>query len=416
MTIGDLTYEELKFGLECRMLDADEIHSKFGMSKRQDAINRFKQITGKEVKQYTSGVYKGQWYIRIPDPTKKEGRRTVRKPTKAQVEDAIIEYLAKIDDNPTIEELFSEWNDRRLELKKIGKSSHTRHIQCFKRHYSEFGKKRIKELNGEDIVDFLEEQIPLHNLSSKAFALLKSITKGTLKYAKKKKYIIWSPETVLADLDVSDTQFAKTIKEDYEEVFNEEETVKMMSYCINNLDKRNAAVLLMFITGLRIGEVATLKHEDINFFNNTVSVRRTETRYKVDGKDVYDIKEYPKTKNGVRKVVVPTSYKWLLQYLFDNSKEHGFVFTENGNRLTTLLIRKRDYKICKEVSVYKKSPHKIRATYDTILLDSGVDKRTVKDQMGHADIAVSEKNYHRNRKSIETKQGIIDGIPEFQAI
>ena len=408
--------KELKFLVDNGMIDLDDVRSMIEMNERKEKLAKF----GKSPKQYTSGVYEGQWYIKIPDPTKKgkvqDARKTVRKATKKECEDVILEYLAQFEDNPTIEDLFTEWNDRRLELKKIGKSSHTRHIQCFKRHYSEFGKQRIKELKGEDIVDFLEEQIPLHNLSSKAFALLKSITKGTLKYAKKKKYIIWSPETVLADLDVSDTQFAKTIKEDYEEVFNEEETAKMLSYCTTNLNMRSAAVVLMFVSGVRVGEVVTIKHEDINYFNNTVFVRRTETRYKVNGKDVYDVNEYPKTKNGVRKVVVPSSYKWLLRYLFENSKEHDYVFTENGKRLTTLLIRKQTYKICKKVGVYKKSPHKIRATYDTILLDSGVDKRTVKDQMGHADIAVSEKNYHRNRKSIETKQGIIDAIPEFQAI
>ena len=91
-----------------------------------------------------------------------------------------------------------------------------------------------------------------------------------------------------------------------------------------------------------------------------------------------------------------------------------FVFEENGKRITTLLIRKRIYSICKKTGVYKKSPHKIRATYDTILLDNGVDKRTVKDQMGHSDIAVSEKNYHRNRKSIKNKAVIIDGIADFR--
>lgn len=406
----------LNFAVEHGMIDLDDVCSKMEMNDRREKLAKF----GSEPKQYTSGVYKGQWYVKIPDPTKKgkvkDPRKTVRKATKKQCEDVILEYLAQFEDNPTLQELFTEWNDRRLQLKKIAKSSHTRHIQCFERHYAEFGKQRIKELSTEAVIDFLEEQIPLYNLNSKAFALLKSITKGTLKHAKKKKYIDWSPDLVLADLDVSDTQFSKTIKEDYEEVFDEDETAKMMSYCIDNLDMRNAAVLLMFVTGLRIGEVATLKHEDINYFNNTVSVRRTETRYKVDGKDVYDVKEYPKTKNGIRNVVVPTSYKWLLVYLSNNSKEHDFVFTENGKRITTLLIRKRDYKICKKTGVYKKSPHKIRATYDTILLDSGVDKRTVKDQMGHSDISVSEKNYHRNRKSLETKQGIMDGIPEFQAI
>jgi hypothetical protein len=38
----------------------------------------------------------------------------------------------------------------------------------------------------------------------------------------------------------------------------------------------------------------------------------------------------------------------------------------------------------------------------------------VKDQMGHADIRTSESNYHRNRKSHNRKQEIMDSIKEFQ--
>ena len=79
-------------------------------------------------------------------------------------------------------------------------------------------------------------------------------------------------------------------------------------------------------------------------------------------------------------------------------------------------IRKREYAVCRKVGVHKKSPHKIRATYDTILLDAKVDNRMIKDQMGHADIRTSEINYHRNRKSHERKTAIIDSIPEFKIV
>ena len=86
---------------------------------------------------------------------------------------------------------------------------------------------------------------------------------------------------------------------------------------------------------------------------------------------------------------------------------------EKDKRLTTLLIRKRVYKMCKDTNIYKKSPHKIRATYDTILLDANLDKRFIKDQMGHSDITTSEKYYHRNRKSLDKKSEMINSISEF---
>ena len=352
----------------------------------------------------------GKWYTYLPD--EKKGRILKKKSTKKDIEDVIIEYQKEVMTNPTIEELFVEWNDHRRDIGKIAKSSHTRLQQVYDRHFKEFGKRKIKDINKNEWIDFLEEQIFEHNLSSKAFASLKSITKGTLKWAKRQGLITYNPELMLTELDLSDTFFSKRIKEDYEEVFNEEETQKLLSYLLKNRDIRNDGIILLFVSGMRVGELVGIKAQDINLNLNTVKIRRTETRFKEGDKTIYSIKEYPKTQAGIREIVIPSSYSWLLKELSEKKTE--FTFEENGKRLTTLLIRKRVYSICKKIGVYRKSPHKIRATYDTILLDNGIDKRLIKDQMGHSDISVSEKNYHRNRKTIKNKAAIINSITDFR--
>ena len=89
---------------------------------------------------------------------------------------------------------------------------------------------------------------------------------------------------------------------------------------------------------------------------------------------------------------------------------------EAGRRFTTNVIRKRLRKICGEVNIPHSSPHKIRKTYGSALLDHGVDNKLIMEQMGHADIACTEKHYHRNRRSYEKKTKIIDQIPDFQMV
>lgn len=217
-------------------------------------------------------------------------------------------------------------------------------------------------------------------------------------------------------MDISNSEFTKTSKEDREEVFNEEETSIAIKYLKDNLDIRNSAVLLMFITGMRIGEIVALKPEDINIEKNTIKISRTETRYKENGKNIFAVNPFPKTQSSNRTIVIPSNYKWFLRNLKAYSENKEWVFMEKDKRLTTLLIRKRVYKMCKDTNIYKKSPHKIRATYDTILLDANLDKRFIQDQMGHANITTSEKYYHRNRKSIEKKIEIINSIPEFALV
>ena len=94
-----------------------------------------------------------------------------------------------------------------------------------------------------------------------------------------------------------------------------------------------------------------------------------------------------------------------------------YIFVNNhGERLTTNCFRRRLERVCKWVGVYHKSPHKIRKTYGSILLDNNVDKNLVIQQMGHTDIVITENHYHRNRKSIEKKVEILSAIPDFQCL
>ena len=404
--MSKITSEDLNFLVTHGIIDMPDIQSIIDMEKKKELIEKhpYKAWQGKD----------GNWYVYLPD--KERGRILKKRTTQTSIENVIVAYQKEQIENPTIEEVFTEWNDYRCELKKIAKSSHTRMRQTFNRHFKEFGKKRVKNVTEEQWIEFLERQIPEYNLTAKSFASLKTIVRGILKRAKRKKYISFNADSIFSDLDVSDKEFFKSIKEDYEEVFDENETASMINYLKENCDIRNAGILLLFVTGMRIGELATLQHEDLNPETNTIKIRRTETRYEENGTTVYEIKDYPKTQSGVREIVVPTSYQWLVRDLYAHSSTGDFIFKEKGERLTTYHLRKREYYVCKQTGVYKKSPHKIRATYDSILLDANVDRRMVKDQMGHSEIKTSENNYHRNRKSFDRKQQILDAIPEFNNV
>lgn len=246
--------EDLNYLFNSEIISIPNIQSIIKMTKRQKLLNNhpYKIWEGSN----------GKWYTYLPDDNK--GRILKKRNTKKDIEDVVIIYWDEIINSPTIEKIFNEWNDYRLELKKISKSSHTRLQQVFKRHYSEFGKKRIKDITENEFIEFLEKQIPEHSLSAKAFASLKTITKGILKRAKRKELISYNAEDVLSQLDISNNEFNKIIKEDYEEVFDEKETQIAIKYLKDNLDIRNSAILLMFITGIRIGEIVALKPEDTN--------------------------------------------------------------------------------------------------------------------------------------------------------
>lgn len=396
--------ELLKYAIENGMIDLSYVQAQIEMNKRKEILEK-----------HTYKIWKGsdgKWYTYLPD--KEKGRILKKRVSRASIEDDVISYWKEELENPTIKEVFEEWNNRRLELKKISPATHVRNCQIFNRHYADFGKRRIKCIDSDDIGDFLEEQIPKHGLSAKAFSNLKTITRGLLKRAKKRKLITFNVEEIFQELDTSETDFKKVIKEDCQEVFSEEEMPKMLRYLSDNLDVKNIGILLMFVTGIRVGELVALKHEV--FDGNSFKIRRTETRYlDGNGKNVYAVKEFPKSAAGVRTVIIPKNFTWLCDVIRKLNPYGEYIFVDaNGKRMTTNCIRRRMERNCKLLGIYRKSPHKIRKTYGTILLDHNIDNRLIMDQMGHTDIICTENHYHRNRKSIDRKAEILDSIPEFQ--
>lgn len=311
------------------MIDLSYVQEQIEMNKRKELLQKhpYKIWEGKD----------GKWYTYLPD--KNKGRILKKRASKEAVEDDVVNYLRSELENPTVKEVFDEWNDRRIELKKISKATHLRNKQTFDRHYQIFGSKKIKYVSIDDFEEFLEEQISEKELTAKAFSNLKTITRGMLKRAKKRKLISFNVEEIFQDIDTSEKDFKKIIKEDYEEVFDEKEMPMMIDYLKNNLDAKNVGILLMFATGIRFGELVALKHDV--FDRNTFKIRRTETRFiGSDGKYVYDIKEFPKSAAGVRTVVIPKDYEWLCAQIKMLNPFGEYIFTDkNGKRLTTNCIR-----------------------------------------------------------------------------
>lgn len=396
-------FAALNYALSHGIIDMSYVQEKYEMDKKKEYLQQHKWAISKGKD--------GYWRTYLPD--KENGRKMVKKISKEEVEDVVIKYWEGESENPTVREVFNEWNDRRLELKKIAESTHLRNQQFFNRHYVEFGERKIKSLTAEEVEEFLEEQIPKFNLTAKAFSGLKGITKGFLKRAKKRKLIDFNVEELFQELDTSDSDFHKNIKEDYEEVFSEDEMPIIMEYLENNLDMLNIGILLMFITGIRVGELVTLKHRD--FEENSIKIRRTETRYKDENdKYVCEVKDFPKTQAGVRTVIIPDDYIWVTKKLQRINPFEEYIFVKDGFRISAQSVRMRLKRVCKNTGVYHKSPHKIRKTYGSILLDNQIDNKLIMGQMGHTDILCTENHYHRNRKDKNKKSQILSSIPEFQ--
>jgi len=153
---------------------------------------------------------------------------------------------------------------------------------------------------------------------------------------------------------------------------------------------RDQLVLELFYgTGIRLSELIALKENNIDRRNRTI---------KVLGK-----------RNKERVIPFAQSIVSLLEnYQMKRDKEieeneHGFLLvTEKGEQLYPMLV----YKIVKRylsefTSSEKRSPHILRHTYATHLLNNGAEINAVKDLLGHSSLAATQVYTHNSMDKLK---------------
>ena len=139
---------------------------------------------------------------------------------------------------------------------------------------------------------------------------------------------------------------------------------------------------LLYATGLRVGELSSLKLRDVDFGSSSISVigKGQKERVVLFGEKASTaLRDYLKVRNSFRKGADP-------EYVFLNLR---------GNRLTETRIRQVLRAYVRKKGLYKKvSPHTLRHTFATHLLTSGADLRFIQELLGHSSLSTTQKYAH----------------------
>lgn len=133
---------------------------------------------------------------------------------------------------------------------------------------------------------------------------------------------------------------------------------------------------LLYATGLRVSELVNIKLEDINLNNREIKVIGKGKKMRI----VYF--------NDV-------CFKYLNIYLnrfkeINKENSNYLILNRNGKKITTRGISLIIDKIIKKTSIIKNiSPHKLRHTFATHLLNNGCDLLTVQELLGHSSISTT---------------------------
>lgn len=404
MELNNLQYNQdseiLRFIIESGKININDVQNSMEAMKRKELLEQhpYKIWQGKD----------GEWYTKL---IAKDGTKKLRhRKTRNELENVIIEHVQNVMNCPTIETVFYEWMNIRLERGEIEKSTYSRYERDFSRYFAKIRDSKIQSITELILEDFIKRTIQEQKLTRKAFSNMRTLIYGIFRYAKKKNLVNFSIKSTMDDIEFSKNEFQKVCHEDNEQVFMLDEEAKIIEYLENNQDLLNLGLLLLFKTGLRIGELTSLNKEDIR--ERQIHISKTETIYQdKDGKTHYDIKPFPKTEAGIRDVIIPDNCVWILHKIRKLCPFGQYVFMQDGERIRSYVFRTRLYSNCKKLGIVVKSPHKIRKTYGSKLYDSGeVPESFMMEQMGHTDISCLKKHYYYNRMNDEEKRQILNQV------
>ena len=162
-------------------------------------------------------------------------------------------------------------------------------------------------------------------------------------------------------------------------VLNKEEINSMFESTLNL--KHRLALMILYYSGIRVNEIVNLKWEDIDFQRGTIHLKTAK------GEKERVIFFHEKLKN-------------LIEYF--NLKKEGFVFISNfgkkyDKRTIQLIVRNasRKARISKKVT-----PHILRHSFATHLLEAGADIRHIQKLLGHSNLQTTQIYTHVANKDI----------------
>jgi len=147
---------------------------------------------------------------------------------------------------------------------------------------------------------------------------------------------------------------------------------------------------LLYGTGIRLAELVQIKERDIDFYNKELLIlgKRNKMRFvPLHQTLIEELENYLKKKK---------EQNW------ENISD-TLVVTKEGKAAYPKLIYRVVNKYLTMVTTQKKrSPHILRHSFATILLDNGADLNAIKELLGHAGLAATQVYTHNSAERLKT--------------
>jgi len=236
----------------------------------------------------------------------------------------------------------------------------------------------LKDISKNEIRSFLG-QLARKKLEKKSIARKLSAVKSFFRYLMKNQLVASNPSKL-----ISTPKYEKKVPS----FFTQEQLTALFDLIDTSTAEgcRDKTILELFYTsGIRLSELIRLDQRDISYSNRTISVFGKGSKQRIipiGSEALSAIKNYLSVRSAVSKNT-------------HNADPHALFIVSSGKRITPLAVQRLVKRYLLQVSDAKKlSPHVLRHSFATHLLDNGADMIAVKELLGHENLSTTQIYTH----------------------
>ena len=254
-------------------------------------------------------------------------------------------------------------------------------LDLFLEYLNENNIKNYKSVDYQKIRDYISYLYEL-DYNNKTICRHISAIRSFFKYLKINNYIDENPCSL-----VSNPKLDKRLPK----YLNFEEIEKLLNAFDNNncLGLRNSLILeILYSTGIRVSEITNIKLKDISISNKTIIIDGKGNKQRI----VY----FGKICLNLLKKYLEKSYPIL-----NKNNSQYLLLSKTGKKLNEREIRKvvDDASSIAGIKI-KISPHVLRHTFATHMLNEGADLRSVQELLGHENLSTTQVYTHLTNEKI----------------
>jgi integrase/recombinase XerC len=281
------------------------------------------------------------------------------------------EYILKFIEEIRYEKKYSE----------LTVTGYLKDLDLFLEFINECGKKKYSQIEYDDIRKYINYLYTL-NYNNKTISRHISSLRSFFKYLKNNNIIESNPMLLICNPKL-DKKLPKYLN------FNDIERLLIVYDNNNHIGIRNSLILeMLYSTGIRVSELINIKLNDIFL---------SEKSIKINGKGNKDrIVYFGKKCNELLNLYLKNSYSKL------NLKNSNYLLlSKTGKKINDREIRKIVSDAAQMAHIEMQiSPHVLRHTFATHMLNEGADLRSVQELLGHETLSTTQIYTHLTNEKI----------------